>query len=110
MPDTTSHLLSLSNVSKRYGGVRALSNVDFGCRQGSIHAVLGENGAGKSTLIKIIAGVVQPDEGTITLDRRTVTFPTPQSANAAGIVCIFQELSLMPDLSVADNISITDPP
>jgi ribose transport system ATP-binding protein len=109
MSDTT-HLLSLSGVSKRYGGVRALSNVDFACRRGSIHAVLGENGAGKSTLIKIVAGVVQPDEGTMQLEGRTVAFPTPQAANDAGIVCIFQELSLMPDLSVADNIGITAPP
>ncbi len=105
-----SPLLSLSGVSKRYGGVRALSGVDFACRSGSIHAVLGENGAGKSTLIKIISGVVQPDEGTITLDGNVVTLPDPQAANAAGVVCIFQELSLMPDLSVADNIGITRPP
>ena len=110
MPDTTNHLLSLSGVSKRYGGVRALTDVTFACRRGSIHAVLGENGAGKSTLIKIISGVVQPDAGTITLEGRPVTIPTPQSANAAGVVCIFQELSLMPDLSVADNISIASPP
>ena len=103
-------LLALSHVSKRYGGVRALQNVDFSCRRGSIHAVLGENGAGKSTLIKIISGVVQPDEGTIALDGHATTLPNPQSANAAGIVCIFQELSLMPDLSVADNIGIADPP
>ena len=103
-------LLSLSAVSKRYGGVRALSGVDFACRAGSIHAVLGENGAGKSTLIKIISGVVQPDEGHIALDGRAITLPDPQAANAAGIVCIFQELSLMPDLSVADNIGITKPP
>ena len=110
MSDTNGNLLALSGVSKRYGGVRALSNVDFACRRGSIHAVLGENGAGKSTLIKIISGVVQPDEGGMTLDGRPVVFPTPHAANAAGIVCIFQELSLMPDLSVADNISITTPP
>ena len=103
-------MLTLSQVSKRYGGVRALSGVDFACRPGSIHAVLGENGAGKSTLIKIISGVVQPDEGVMSLDGRAVVLPTPQAANAAGIVCIFQELSLMPDLSVADNIGITDPP
>jgi ribose transport system ATP-binding protein len=69
-----------------------------------------ENGAGKSTLIKIMSGVVQPDTGAITLDGREVRFPTPASANAAGIVCIFQELSLMPDLSVAENISIAAPP
>jgi ribose transport system ATP-binding protein len=102
--------LSLTAVSKRYGGVRALENVDFACRRGSIHAVLGENGAGKSTLIKIIAGVVQPDEGTIRLEDREVQFRSPLAANAAGIVCIFQELSLMPDLSVADNIGISNPP
>ena len=110
MPDSAAPFLSLAGVSKRYGGVRALAEVDFACRRGSIHAVLGENGAGKSTLIKIIAGVVQPDEGRITLDGHAVRFTTPQTANAAGIVCIFQELSLLPDLSVADNISITDPP
>jgi ribose transport system ATP-binding protein len=104
------HLLSLAGVSKRYGGVRALSGVDFSCRAGSIHAVLGENGAGKSTLIKIISGVVQPDEGTITLDGRVVKFADPQAANTAGVVCVFQELSLLPDLSVADNIGITRPP
>ena len=74
MPDTPQPLLSLSGVSKRYGGVRALSNVDFACRQGSIHAVLGENGAGKSTLIKIIAGVVQPDVGSMSLDGAVVSF------------------------------------
>ena len=78
--------------------------------RGTIHAVLGENGAGKSTLIKIISGVVQPDDGTMHLDGEPVRFANPAAANAAGIVCIFQELSLMPDLSVADNISIADPP
>jgi len=102
--------LALTGVSKRYGGVRALANVDFSCRRGSIHAVLGENGAGKSTLIKIISGVVQPDEGSIATDGRKLVLPDPQAANAAGIVCIFQELSLLPDLSVADNIGITAPP
>jgi ribose transport system ATP-binding protein len=102
--------LSLSGVSKRYGGVRALENVDFSCGRGRIHAVLGENGAGKSTLIKIISGVVRPDQGTMHLDGRELRFATPAQANAAGVVCIFQELSLMPDLSVADNISVADPP
>ena len=102
--------LVLSGVSKRYGGVRALENVDFSCARGKIHAVLGENGAGKSTLIKIVAGVVQPDEGAIELEGTARQFTNPAAANAAGIVCIFQELSLMPDLSVADNISISSPP
>jgi ribose transport system ATP-binding protein len=77
---------------------------------GRIHAVLGENGAGKSTLIKIMAGVVAPDEGRMLLDGEPVSFASPAAANAAGIVCIFQELSLIPDLSVADNIAISNPP
>ncbi len=99
----------MQGVSKRYGGVLALADVDFACEPG-IHAVLGENGAGKSTLIKIIAGVVQPTTGSLFLEGRQISFPTPVAANQAGIVCIFQELSLLPDLSVADNICITDPP
>ena len=102
--------LVLSQVSKRYGGVRALENVDFRCGRGKIHAVLGENGAGKSTLIKIVAGVVQPAAGSITLDGRRRQFSSPAAATSAGVVCIFQELSLMPNLSVADNISIATPP
>jgi ribose transport system ATP-binding protein len=102
--------LILSQISKRYGGVRALENVDFACSRGKIHAVLGENGAGKSTLIKIVAGVVQPDTGSISLDGAPQRFVSPSAATAAGVVCIFQELSLMPDLSVADNISIATPP
>jgi ribose transport system ATP-binding protein len=102
--------LALTGISKRYAGVRALEGVDFACERGKIHAVLGENGAGKSTLIKVIAGVVQPDAGAICLDGTNVSFATPSAANVAGVVCIFQELSLMPDLSVADNISIASPP
>jgi ribose transport system ATP-binding protein len=103
-------LLVLKGISKRYGGVKALQDVDFSCGRGRVHAVLGENGAGKSTLIKIISGVVQPDEGSMTLDGAAVSFRSPAAANDAGIVCIFQELSLMPDLTVADNISISSPP
>jgi ribose transport system ATP-binding protein len=102
--------LELRGIGKRYGGVRALEGVDFACRRGSIHAVLGENGAGKSTLIKIVSGVVRPDEGEMRLEGRPVAFADPISANRAGIVSIFQELSLMPDLSVADNVGIANPP
>jgi len=102
--------IALHNVSKHYGGVTALDKVDFSCALGSIHAVLGENGAGKSTLIKIMSGVVQPDAGSINLAGNPVDLPNPAAANNKGIVCIFQELSLLSDLSVADNISIADPP
>ncbi len=100
----------MDGISKRYGGVRALEGVDLSVRAGRIHAILGENGAGKSSLIKCMAGVVQPDAGTMSLDGAPVRLPTPAAANAAGIVCIFQELSLIPDLSVADNILISNPP
>lgn len=100
----------LENVSKRYGGVHALQDVNFACGRGSIQAVLGENGAGKSTLMKIMAGVVQPDVGRMMLEGSPVVFPNPAAANRAGIVCIFQELSLMPELTVADNITLSNPP
>ena len=100
----------MAGVSKRYGGVRALERADLDVAAGRIHAILGENGAGKSTLIKVMSGVVAPDEGTMALDGRPVTFASPAAANQAGVVCIFQELSLIPDLSVADNIVISSPP
>lgn len=103
-------LLRMSGISKHYGGVRALQNVDFEARRGSIHALLGENGAGKSTLIKILSGVVQPDSGKLELDGELMRFANPQDANTKGISCIFQELSLLPELTVADNICITNPP
>jgi len=100
----------MQGISKRYGGVRALQDAHLTIEPGRIHAVLGENGAGKSTLIKVMAGVVVPDEGHMLLDGQPVSFASPAAATAAGIVCIFQELSLIPDLSVADNIAISNPP
>ncbi|MDQ6435537.1 sugar ABC transporter ATP-binding protein [Mesorhizobium sp. LHD-90] len=106
----TGLLFRMEGISKRYGGVRALENADLPVTAGRIHAILGENGAGKSTLIKVMAGVVAPDEGRMLMDGREVRFSSPADANAAGIACIFQELSLIPDLSVADNIAISDPP
>ncbi len=103
-------LLELRRASKRYGGIAALSEVDFTAYAGEIHAVLGENGAGKSTLIKIVAGVTDPTEGEMLIDGRQVNFRNPHEAMDAGVVCVFQELSLMPDLTVADNLNMADPP
>lgn len=103
-------LLDVQGISKRYGGVHALQAADLRVEPGRIHAILGENGAGKSTLIKLIAGVVAPDEGRLLLDGQPVSFASPAAANAAGITCVFQELSLVPDLSVADNLFISEPP
>ena len=108
--DGTVPLLHVEGVSKRYGGVRALEKAELTVTAGRIHAILGENGAGKSTLIKIMAGVVGPDEGRMTMAGNEVSFASPAAANRAGIACIFQELSLIPDLTVADNIVISDPP
>ncbi|MDQ0394595.1 sugar ABC transporter ATP-binding protein [Labrys monachus] len=103
-------LFRMEGISKRYGGVSALESASLTIQAGRIHAILGENGAGKSTLIKIMSGVVQPDEGKLQFEGRDVRFPGPAAAKQAGIVCIFQELSLVPDLSVADNIFLADAP
>ncbi|MEO8759014.1 MAG: sugar ABC transporter ATP-binding protein [Devosia sp.] len=103
-------LFHMEEISKRYGGVRALENANLTVQSGRVHAILGENGAGKSTLIKIMSGVVAPDKGRMALDGKDVSFADPAAANAAGIVCIFQELSLIPHLSVADNIVVSNPP
>jgi ribose transport system ATP-binding protein len=108
--ESQASLFRMEGISKRYGGVRALEKADLEVKAGRVHAILGENGAGKSTLIKIMSGVVLPDEGRMRLDGHEVSFPNPAAANAAGIVCIFQELSLIPDLSVADNIVVSNPP
>ncbi len=110
MEPVSPSLFRADGVSKRYGGVRALENAELDVVGGRIHAILGENGAGKSTLIKVMSGVVQPDEGRMLLEDQEVRFSSPAAANKSGIVCIFQELSLIPDLSVADNIIISDPP
>jgi ribose transport system ATP-binding protein len=111
MPEPTPDpFLRLEGVTKHYGGVTALANVDFECSLGTIHAVVGENGAGKSSLIKVIAGVIRPDTGRLYLDSQPVHFASPAEAIRHGIACIFQELSLLPDLSVSDNISIANPP
>ena len=108
--NTGTPLFRMEGVSRRYGGVRALENAELTVEAGRIHGILGENGAGKSTLIKVMAGVVRPDEGRMMFEGREVRFAEPAQANAAGIACIFQELSLVPELSVADNVVISHPP
>jgi ribose transport system ATP-binding protein len=105
-----SPLLELKSASKRYGGIAALTNVDFTAYAGEIHAVLGENGAGKSTLIKIAAGVTDATEGEVLVEGKRVNFRSPTEAMRAGVVCVFQELSLLPDMTVTDNLSMADPP
>lgn len=96
--------LELRTITKEYHGVPAVKDVDFTLRTGEIHALLGENGAGKSTLSKIMAGVVKPTSGQVLLDGRTVAFGGPADALANGIAMVFQETSLVPTLTVAQNL------
>jgi ABC-type sugar transport system ATPase subunit len=101
---------SVKGIVKRFGATAALAGVDFDVMPGEIHALVGENGAGKSTLIRILAGVHRPDRGTIEVDGKPCHFAGPHAAIAGGIVTIPQELSLVPALSVAENIALGDPP
>ncbi len=104
MPADAPPLLRLRGVTKRFGGIVALDGVDFELRAGEIHALLGENGAGKSTLIKILGGIHRPDAGEVIHNGRRVDIPDVAAANRLGIRLIHQELSLAPNLSVAENI------
>jgi ABC-type sugar transport system ATPase subunit len=96
--------LEMRRITKSFGGVRALCDVSFVAEAASVHALCGENGAGKSTLMKILAGAITDYEGEIQLDGRKVRFSGPREAEDAGIRIIYQELNLVPQLSVADNI------
>jgi ribose transport system ATP-binding protein len=99
-------ILEVENVSKGFPGVKALDCVSFDLRKGEVHALVGENGAGKSTLMKILSGVYQPDSGTIRYKGKEVIFSDVTQASKAGIGIIYQELNLIPHLSVAANIFI----
>src|SRR5688500_7004902 len=94
----------MHGIVKTFPGVRALDGVDLDVRPGEVHCLLGQNGAGKSTLIKVLAGAHQPDEGTISWHGEQVSLSDPQAAMSLGIATIYQELDLVPGLSVADNI------
>jgi ribose transport system ATP-binding protein len=97
-------LLTFHGVTKRFGGVTALDDVDFDLRRGEIHALLGENGAGKSTLIKVLGGIHAPDSGTIRIEGEQARIHSVADANRHGVRIIHQELSLVPNLSIAENI------
>lgn len=96
--------VEMTHISKSYGGVDALHDVHFRVRPGVIHALVGENGAGKSTLMKILSGAIQKDEGTIRVDGTQVHIKSPHAARKLGIGIIYQEFTLAPDLSVAENV------
>jgi ribose transport system ATP-binding protein len=99
-------ILALEKVAKQYPGVVALDEVDFFLEQGEVRALLGKNGAGKSTLVKILSGAVRPDSGEIRIDGKLVTIQSPRDAFQQGICTVYQELSLVPGLTVAENITL----
>lgn len=106
----TAPLLELTALNKRFPGVRALAEVDFTLLPGEVHALLGENGAGKSTLVKIISGIYQPDSGTFRVRGAAISELSPATAKRLGIALVHQELSLVPALSVAENIFLGNLP
>jgi ABC-type sugar transport system ATPase subunit len=107
---TTASALRMTGISKSFPGIRALSDVDLDVNGGEVHAIVGENGAGKSTLMKILAGVHQPEAGTIELAGETVQLANPIEARRRGIGMVYQELNLVPDLTVAENILLGSTP
>ncbi|MEO1345661.1 MAG: sugar ABC transporter ATP-binding protein [Pseudomonadota bacterium] len=109
MFDSTTPLLEMQDISMHFGATKALDGVDFVCKAGEVHAVLGENGAGKSTLMKLIAGVIQPTQGRLRVDGKEASLNSPKTALKHGLFCIFQELSLVPDLTVRENLLLGAP-
>ena len=97
------HILALENVSKRFGSVLALQNITMRLKEGEVHCLLGDNGAGKSTLIKTLAGVHKPTEGQYLVDGKPVVFNSPSEALDMGVATVYQDLALVPLLSVARN-------
>src|SRR6516164_1822980 len=99
--------LQTHGLTRSFGGIAAVDAVDFEARPGEIHGLLGENGAGKSTFIKLLAGVLRPDSGEITLDgERLVHGRRQRHGLSPAVGAVFQELSLIPDLTVAENVWI----
>src|SRR5246500_1704861 len=103
---TMEPLLRMTSIRKRFPGVQALDDASLEVLPGEIHALLGENGAGKSTLIKILAGAQQPDSGTIEFGGKEVTMASPHDAQRRGIVTIYQEFTLAPNMTIAENVFI----
>lgn len=102
----TSEILSIRGVSKRFGGLRALDDVNLNVRQGSVHAIIGPNGAGKSTLLNCLVGRITPDEGSVTFDGGSLLGHSPHQINQAGIARVFQTPEVFGELTVAENVMI----
>ena len=109
MNDSTP-LLEVRDVAKRFGAVIALKSATLNLVRGEIHALMGANGAGKSTLVKILTGVHPADAGTITINGATRMFRSPAEARRAGIVSVYQDPALVPDLTISQNMRLADVP
>jgi len=107
---TTDLLLEATGVSKTYGAVVALKSASLAVRPGEIHALMGANGAGKSTLVKVLTGAVRPDGGTIAVRGRERTVHSPGEARRGGLVSVYQEPALIPDLDIRSNLRLTNTP
>src|SRR5215204_746401 len=106
----TDLLLEATGIEKRYGAVTALRDASIAVRPGEVHALMGANGAGKSTLVKILTGAVRPDGGTISIRGRERMAHSPAEARRGGIVSVYQEPALIPDLDIRSNLRLTETP
>src|ERR1700756_5258731 len=107
---STELLLEATDVAKAYGAVVALRSASLAVRPGEVHALMGANGAGKSTLVKILTGAVRPDGGTIRVRGRALAVHSPAEARRGGIVSVYQEPALIPDLDIRSNLRLTRTP
>ncbi len=103
-------ILKMIDITKRFSGVTALCQVQFSCNKGEVHVLAGENGAGKSTILKMLAGIHQPDEGKIYFHGREICLKSPEHAQKMGIAMVFQELTLVGEMTVAENIYLNQEP
>ncbi len=106
MPSSSNPLLKVSGVSKRFGGLQALSDVDLQVRQGSIHAIIGPNGAGKSTLLNVLVGLIEADAGTVEFDGKPLRGLQPHTIIQRGIARVFQTPQIFPGMSLVQNVAI----
>src|SRR4030042_281388 len=104
MSEKSDYILEAKGISKNFGGIQALHNVDLTLCRGEVHAVIGENGAGETTLMNIIAGIIRQDKGTLMFNGEKVEFSSPLEAFKTGIATIHQELTMIPHLTVMENI------
>src|SRR5262245_14880871 len=104
---TTGYLLEATDIAKTYGAVVALKAASLAVRPGEVHALMGANGAGKSTLVKILTGAVRPDRGSILVRGRERAAHSPAEARRGGLVSVYQEPSLIPDLDIRSNLRLT---